>query len=81
MDISKIEDHLVKIESQLSSNTTSLKEHMRRTRAAEMRIDKLENKIVEQNKSIYRAQGAIGLFGVISSVTGVALTLLRLLGN
>jgi capsule polysaccharide export protein KpsE/RkpR len=81
MDISKIEDHLVKIESQLASNTTSLQEHMRRTRAAEMRIDKLENKVIEQNKSIYRAQGAIGLFGFISSVTGVALTVLRLLGN
>lgn len=78
MNLNKVEDYLVRIEAKLATNTASLKEHMRRTRAAEARIDRIENKIVEQNKSIYRAQGAIGIFGFISSVTGVALTILRI---
>jgi len=41
--IHDISQHISEIKSTLAENTNSLKEHMRRTEMAEVRIEKLEN--------------------------------------
>lgn len=71
MDKERIESLLVKIECNLG-------EHMRRTRAAEKRLDIIEVRLLEQGRSIARGQGAITAIGVLSGTASLAMIVLEL---
>ena len=77
MDNNRIEEYLIKIHASLAKNKASLDEHMRRTIAAENRLELLEERLLEQGKIIWRAQGAVALFGILSTVSSLIVIVLQ----
>jgi hypothetical protein len=78
MNLDRLEEYLIKIMTQLASNTKSLEDHIRRTEAAEKNLKILESRMLVQERVILRAQGAVMLFGFLSTVSSLTVVALQI---
>ena len=71
--------HILDIKTQLAAQNQNLEEHMRRITIAESRLTLMEDSVVQLGRSVWFAKGAVGLFGFLSCVGGILLTIMALL--
>lgn len=68
-----MQDKVANIDKTLAINTTSLQEHMSRTKLNEARIEIIET-------HVHQVQGAVKFSSVLAAISGFLLTCAKLLG-
>lgn len=79
MKQSEIEKRLASIDVSLAKQSTILEEHIRRTGAAEHRIEMLQEELEPIKTHVAMVHGAFKLVGIISVLSGIAVGLVELI--